>query len=352
MARPSSFKFGFDILMEKGPCPRPTAVKAWTKAERFEKAGSQKPFKYMADALCALSLSRLNPNVACPVKTGRPDASFCDQAWMSIDPHFELWKRSQDRVQSLRLEVRKVDAQTCAEFEREFSAALDKCLTPDGIDLKGLWPLIDSISHLESKRYAPLLYNFGLRFSAPFTQKLHYLYSLLFNLRSVVAVDWNAHVDDPSHEGVSVDSITDYIPKADYVVNDALLYWKFTRLAHPFVAGRSSDVKVEKTLVEPLKKAFHEESHNACHLIDQLPKTFLEKLEPTELEEALYLVQMDWLLGSEAGLLFRLREELYGLQNGYEKIFWHDLQDGPVRKAAHLSLSFELSEGDFFREAA
>lgn len=352
MARSSSFKFGFDIVTEKGVCPRPVAVKAWTKKDRFEKSGAQKPFKYMADALCGLALTRLNSNVSCPVQMPHADASFCNMAWQAIDPHFELWKRSQDRVQSMRLEVRKVDAQTCAEFEAAFSAVLEKSFTPDGIDLKALWPLIDQISALENKRYAPLLYNFGLKFSPAFTQKLHYLYSLCFNLRSVVAVDWNAHIDDPSHEAVRVDSITDYIPKADYVVNDALLYWQFSKLAHPFVAGRASDVKVEKLFVEPMKKAFHSASHNACHLIDHLPKSFLEKLESSELEEALYLVQMDWLLGSEAGLLFRLREELFGLQNGYEKIFWHDLQDGPVRKGANLSLSFELSEKDFSFEAA
>lgn len=352
MARSSSFKFGFDIVTEKGVCPRPSAVKVWTKADRFEKGGAHKPFKYMADALCGLAMTRLNPNIACPVQVPHADASFCDRAWQAIDPHFELWKRSQDRVQSMRLEVRKVDAQTCAEFEQTFNALLEKSFTKDGIDLKGLWPLIDAINHLETKRYAPLLYNFGLKFSPAFIKKLHHLYCLLFNLRSVVAVDWNAHIDDPSHEAVRVDSITDYIPKADYVVNDALLYWKFMQLAHPFVASRASDVKVEKLLIEPMKKAFQTGSHNACHLIDHLPKSFIEKLEPSELEEALYLVQMDWLLGSEAGLLFRLREELFGLQNGYDKIFWHELQGGPVHKGAHLSLSFELSENDFSHEAA
>lgn len=347
----ASFKFGFDIVMEKGPCPRPVAVKAWTKADRFEKTAPQ-PFKYMADALTGLSLVKLNPNAACPVFGAKADPSFCDAAWSTLDPHFELWKRSQERVQALRLDVRKVDAQTCAEFEKTFTAALDEAFTPDGVDLKGLWPLIDQIAQLESQRYAPLLYNFGLKFSPAFTQKLHHLYSLLFHLRSVVAVDWNAHVEDASHEAVRVDSITDYIPKADYVVNDAMLYLQFLKLSHPYQAGRSSDVRVEKTFIEPMKKAFQTTSHNACHLVDQLPKSFLEKFGPADLEEALYLVQMDWLLGSEAGLLFRLREELYGLQNGYEKIFWHDLHGGPAKKPFNLSLCFELSAKDFQRDAA
>jgi hypothetical protein len=169
---------------------------------------------------------------------------------------------------------------------------------------------------------------------------------MLFHLRSVVAVDWNAHVDDPSHEAVHVDSITDYIPKAEYVVNDAIMYWQFLKLSHPFVAGKNSDVKVEKLFVEPMRKAFMTSMHNACYLIDHLPKSFIERMGPGELEEALYLVQMDWLLGSEAGLLFRIREELYGLQNGYEKIFWHELEGHSKKKAFNLSLCFELKESD------
>lgn len=351
MARNSSFKFGFDIVMEKGACPRPVAIRAWDSPEKF-RSSAQAPFKYMADALCGLSLVRLNPNLSCPVQNKKNDHSFCDQAWNQLDPHLELWKRSQDRVQALSRDVAKVDPKTCADFEKYFDETLTAAMKADGVDLKSLWGLVDTINYLESKKNAPLIYNFGLKFSPAFTQKLHSLYSLLFHLRSVVAVDWNAHVDDPSHEAVKVDSITDYIPKAEYVVQDALLYWNFQKLSHPFVAGRNSDVKVEKLLVEPMKKAFMQSSHNACHLIDHLPKSFLGKIGPADVEETLYMVQMDWLLGSDAGLLFRIREELYGLQNGYDRIFWHDLQGAAPKKAFHLSLCFELSEKDFGQEAA
>ena len=51
---------------------------------------------------------------------------------------------------------------------------------------------------------------------------------------------------------------------------------------------------------------------------------------------------MDWLLGTDAGLLFRIREELYGLKEGYEKIFWPDLTDKPTQNQSHLSVSCEL----------
>lgn len=345
----SQFRFGFDVVIEKGVCPRPVSLKAWQEPEAFERC--QAPFKYMADVLCGLALLKLNPNLSGPVSK-KVNTPFAQKAWASLEPSLEIWKRSQDRVQSLHNESPKWDAKSCAEFEKKFTESLQASFTPNGIDLKNLWSLIDMIGSLESRNKSPLIYNFGLRFSPGFTEQLHALYSFLFNLRSLVAVDWNAHVDDPSHEAVKVDSITDYIPKADYVVSDAMMYWNFLKLSKPFVSGRNSDVKVEKLLLEPMKKSFHASSHHACHLIEHLPQAFLEDLGPSDLEEALYLVQMDWLLGSEAGLLFRVREELFGLQNGYEKIFWHDLQGAPRKKSFNLSIGFVVDEKDFGARAA
>ncbi len=347
MPRSSSFQFGFDIVMEKGPCPRPVAIRVWNKPEQFKQAEFNPPFKYMADALTGLSLVRLNPEVNAHVPAKFKDSHFCEKAWSTLDPHYALWSRSRDRVKSLQQEITQVSPKTCAEFEELFDKTLDAAFRPEGINLKELDGLVDLISRLESQKKHPLLYNFGLNFSEKFNQRMHSLYSLLFHLRSVVAVDWNAHVEDASHEAVKVDSITDYLPKAEYVVHDALLYWHFSKLSHEFTQGKNSDVRIEKVFVEPLRKAFKTESHNACHLIDQLPKNFLEGLSHGELEEALYLVQMDWLLGSEAGLLFRIREELYGLQNGYEKIFWQELEGAPAKKSFHLSLCFELPEKGF-----
>lgn len=88
-----------------------------------------------------------------------------------------------------------------------------------------------------------------------------------------------------------------------------------------------------------MAKAFQKYSHNACHLIDHLPESFLNALNPVDLEEALYLVQMDWLLASPSGLLFRIREELFGLQEGYTKVMWKDCQPDP-RASAHKLISY------------
>jgi hypothetical protein len=346
MTKAFGLKFGYDIIMEKGPCPRPVALKAWPETAKFKSQDVQ-PFKYMADVLLGLSALRLNPQLSCPVLKKDHSTALADEAWQALDPHSELWKRAQTRSVALSHQVPRLDAQSALQFEKTFNSILDDCFTTDGIDFNGLHKLIECIDELEEKKFGFLLYNFGICLSETMTHKLHYLYSMLFHLRSVVAVDWNAHIDDPSHEAVKVDSITDYVPKADYIVNDALLYWQFLKLSHPFTAGRNSDVKVEKLFVEPLKTSFHKASHNACHLIENLPKNFLDRLGASNIEQGLYLVQMDWLLGSHAGLLFKIREELYGLNDGYEKIFWHDLQNLSPQKACHLSLCFEVNESQW-----
>lgn len=60
------------------------------------------------------------------------------------------------------------------------------------------------------------------------------------------------------------------------------------------------------------------------------------------------MVQTDWLLGSEAGVLFKIREELFGLEYGYEKIFWHDLEKRPTFKPGNLSICCEVDDSDIF----
>lgn len=337
-------QFGFNLITESGPLPKPIAI---TVAEKKPDSKYSKPLKYMADALAGLSLIRLNTNLQCPI-TNDLSANLCTEAWNQLDPHHALYHKSQNRVQSLKSKVSPVDPNLINKFEKSFLQTLENSCKSDGLDLKDLWPLLDAITFLENKISSPLLFNFGLNFSKSFVEKCHALYSLLFHLRTLIATDYNGHqVADTSHEALKVDSITDYLPRSEYIVNDAMLYYLFKKSAQNFLNGKNSDVKVEKLLIDPMNKYFEQFTHDAVYLVDQLPKEFLEKFRPPDLEEALYLVQMDWLLGSDAGLLFRLREELFGLANGYEKIFWHEKDGRRLQKPVSLSILFELSESDW-----
>ncbi|MCX7979222.1 MAG: hypothetical protein N2578_09490, partial [Bdellovibrionaceae bacterium] len=254
---------------------------------------------------------------------------------------------SHKRALALHRQSPALSGKILREFEENFSTKIKSAFASSSIDLRDLWGLVDIITWLEEKTSAPLLYNFRHHFTSQFRESLLALHCFLFNMRALVALHYNAQVSDPSHEALKVDSISDYLPRPDYIISDALLYHQVKKITKPFVAGRQSDIKVEKLLVEPVLRAFHQYVHNATHLIDHLPEGFLADMPPARLPESLQLVQMDWLLGSDSGILFRIREEVYGLQHGYEKIFWHEAEDKAPQDSYRIALVTQISESHF-----
>jgi len=328
----SGIWMGYDILTEKGPFARPQKIVFW-EASQFKHHQPESPFHYSADALLGLSLVHLNKNLQHPFATPQMNYSFANESWKTLEPHHELYARSQPRIQALRDAMKLEPSQTAASFERSFTEVLQASMETWGMDLAHLCGLIESIEELEHAQDRPLLYNFELKFSRETLSKLHFVHSLLFNLRALLAMDYNAHVQDAAHEAVKVDSITDYLPKAEYVANDALLYWSFKRCRE----------EMPKRVADKLEKSFFTYSHNGAALIEGLPKSFLKKLSTEELEETLFLVQMDWLLGTDAGLLFRIREELYGIVEGYEQIFYHDIIGQNRSQGGPLSVNCQIT---------
>lgn len=339
--KPDSVWLGFDVKVEPGPVLKPYQIHFWKEAD-FKKAQPEAPFHYHSDALVGLAMTHLVPNMKNPFAAGKNapkmNFPFCHEAWLAMEPHHELFNRSQQRVMALRTQMKPLSLAPVEYFERNFSEIFEESINPWGMDLSHLCHAIEAIQYLENKMDSPLLYNFNLKLSKPLVEKMHYLHSLLFNLRSLIALDFNAHVQDPTHEACKVDSITDYLSKAEYVANDAILYYNFKK--------QKDQMKPEA--YETLEKTFKTYSHNGYCLIESLPKSFLKSLATAELEESLYIAQMDWLLGTDAGLLFRIREELYGLQEGYERIFWPDVSDRPVQNQSHLSASCELTVNDIY----
>ncbi len=309
--------FDYEIKMDNGPILKPVAVEFFKNLNRDH--NPHKPFKYHSDVLVALSFTNI-------LKTLEKECVYSLDSsmdfWRAMEPHYELYGRSRKRVVALTERTDTVPENLTEKIEKKWNDILSDVFSKDKINLQELQELIPLIDYLEDHLKKPLLYNFSLSFSPEFQQRLLLLFSLLSNVRGLVALDHNSFIEDASHEALKIDSITDYLAKPEYVVNDALLYFHFKKLFAPFVTGRSSDVKIDKLLHRPLEAHFQKFSHNACQLVENLPQSFLNQLNPMELEQALYLIQMDWLLGSEGGLIFKIREELFGLQEGYEKIFW------------------------------
>lgn len=350
----SQIQMGIEIKTKSGAILKPHHIHFWDLncpgthsaiPKHFTGATPHQPFKYFTDAILGLCFHRMSD-----FKFLTPeDRKFTTQAYHSFDPYSTLFTKSSPRVKSLRKELKNSTPKFEA-FERHMTSIWDKAFAQPTVNFQDLTAALDCLSEFEHSLDVPFLYNFSIQFSDKFNEKLICFYSFLFHLRALVAVDHNAHVDDSSFESIKCDSIFDYLPKSDYTVNDSLLYWQFKKLSTPFVGHKDKDPRIEKLFVDPMLKSFNQYNHNACCLIDQLPKSFLNSLSPNELEEALHHVQMDWLLGSEAGLLFKIREELYGVSEGYDKIFWHEVAASSPKKATSLNISFHLNEKDLSKE--
>ncbi|MFN7728260.1 MAG: hypothetical protein ACK5P7_03815 [Bdellovibrio sp.] len=323
---------GYDVLTAAGSFPLPQKICFWEQ-HKYKDTEPEAPFHYAADALVGLSLVHLNPHLQNPFTSPQMNYSFANESWNALEPHHVLFARSQPRIQALRDQMKDVPSEAVGHFERNFSEVLESAKEPWGFDLTKLHEMVDAIDYLEAKDERPLLYNFKTRFSREVLMQMHYLHSMLFNLRALIAMDYNAHVQDPTHEAAKIDSISDYLPKAEYVANDALLYWSFKRTKE----------EMPKSAVEKMEQAFYTYSHNAAVLVESLPQSFLKQMNWTELEETLYVVQMDWLLGTDAGLLFRLREELYGLVEGYDKVFYPELEGKPAQPARALKINVQVT---------
>ncbi len=334
----SAIWFGFNLKTHPGVTLQPKFLELWSP-EEFKKTSPEEPFLYHTDALVGLSLLQFYPHLKNPFATPKMNYSFGVEAWRILEPHVELYQKSQQRIQSLRKSDKKSKEISGAldYFERNFTEIVENCCHPKGFDISALAPLIEAINFLESKIDSPLIYNFNIHFKDEINQKLKALFSFLHSLRTLAALDHNSRVKDVTHEAIKVDSVNDYMSKADYIVNDSILYWKLKNQSLNWsIPHRQEALKV-----------FKQYSHNGYCLIENLPSDFIKSLSTPELEEALYIVQMDWLLGTPSGLLFKIREELYGITEGYESIFWPELQSSAVSPPCVLKINCEVTEREF-----
>ncbi|MFN8944610.1 MAG: hypothetical protein ACK5WZ_08300 [Pseudobdellovibrionaceae bacterium] len=309
------------------------------------------PFKYHADAILGLSGLMLNSHWKTPLKQNPFDFQFCHEAWECLEPHHQVFSRTQERVRILHESLEKnspVNKLALENFEKHLTEILDNSCAQDEIDLNSFQDLIDAIFHLETKMQKPLAFNYSLSFHKETMAKLHQLHAFLFHLRALVAVDYNSQISDATFEALKVDAISDYLHLPDYVTQDAIFYHQFKKIAEPYIGTTNPAVK---DVIMPTLNGFKSLSHNAYCLIENLPKNFLSRMPYQKWNETLHLIQMDWALGTPAGLLFKIREELYGVLGGYEKLFWQDEQIHSF-KPSHLEIQCVVTEQDLGKLAA
>ncbi len=335
----STLWLGYDITTEPGPLLQPISLQFWNE-KNYSKAQPLTPFTYRTDALVGLSLILVNQNLKSPFVTPEMNYSFAHFAWEVLEPHFEIYHMIEKRNKPIVGMIEKKI--NLAKFEGLFESAFSSLLTDRGIQFDKIAGILDGYEELEEDSGEPLLFNFNYQMSSQFLEKAMAVHSFFFNLRTLMAMDYNSQIKDASHESLRVDSITDYFPRAEYILNDALLFTEFKNLRNEMP---------EKTF-EKLSDRFFQYCHNGVCLMQSLPKAFKEKLDPETKEEVLYQAQMNWLLGTPAGLMYRIREELYGLQQGYTKVFFRELHRPKNNKTTMLSLNCRITEAELGKKSA
>jgi hypothetical protein len=345
-----SFLMGYEIMMHPDSPLRPTSLEIWDQNKRYAEFSPHPPFKYMNDALVGLAYHSLT---GFGELSASKDRTLASSAFETLDPYAPLYQGAARRLKELCQSYAPTPLDKIKLFENRWNSFFKSCFKPGQMTFAHFEQGLDILRDFENSLQSTLIYNFSIKLSPETTAQVMTLYSLLFHLRTLVALDYNAHMQDFVFEGLRCDSISDYLPKADFTINDALLYWQFKKLATPFVGHKDKDVRIEKLLIEPLERAFTQFTHNACALINQLPQTLLTSCSPGELEDVLHHTQMDWLLGTTGGVLFRLREEMFGISYGYNKLFWPDALEGTSTfKPQSLKVCFELKESQIYDKRA
>lgn len=325
------------------------------------------PLAYLTDVLTFTSLKSLGFLAEFSQRQTLPQAlsalkrTAAYQVWEQLEPQYALYDQHQKSLkQKLEKGAEKKSAAKAVkgnlkaeeELTQGFLKILHGSFKQGQLELLPFAKALDLLDAFEEASEANLLFNLSIELRRDSLEVLWLFYSFLISLRSLIAFDYNTQLADPSFNAVKVDPIFDYLPQADYVSSDALLI-------HHLYAFKNPE----------FKKLFNQYTHNAHRLYQSLPPGFFapspvpanpkkgsknpKKAHGNGLkaltndkkfyEEKLFTFQTDWLLGSSAGLLFRLREELFALELGYDKIFWKELQDQEPKEQEKLEICTEFS---------
>jgi len=283
------------------------------------------PLKYFSDILTGGILGYF-----CGPKTEKSEFLTFIEQW---DPHIEMHNRSYYRLNQMSALIK---ARPQCIHSDQLNRVYDTLIESDKgeyWDLEKLFDLIDWIDHIEGQFQSPLLFNFQLVVDDPRIKDLHYLTLLLFHLRSLVILDYNQSVEDLAFESIRVDSVSDYLPKLESVTQDGMVFWHFQRMHS----------QMPTLVAQKMREQISKYISMGVTLIESLKSAQIQNLSEQDLFNYLNLIQIDWLYGTHSGILFRLREELEALRQGYHKVFYLEASPNLIQKANYWKFYCDLN---------
>lgn len=256
-AKQNEVWFGYDLSVGAGPVLKPQTGSFWTRKNPSQSMRDVRPTA-SSDSLLGLShfLLAVASGISDKSLPLPADPQFMESAWSHMEPHAEIYERTQERLKPFK-KMNKAPF-SLEKHEPAIHKAIQSALEGNTFQFSKLNPILDLIDDLETECKRPLLFNMNIDCSKEVLWKLHLLYSMLFHTRSIVGADFNSNSPDVTHAGVRVDSITDYLPKSEYVANDAILYWHFKTLKQQMQSEAS----------QVMEKAFWDYAHNGACLIE------------------------------------------------------------------------------------
>ncbi|MEY4615097.1 MAG: hypothetical protein RJB66_57 [Pseudomonadota bacterium] len=304
---------------------RPSLIETELSPVEEQDSHNLAPMPYYTDALVGLSAYKLLVHSKDNLSSN--EEALAALLWQRIEPMHEIYHRSNTRIKQF-LSTKSTAPTAELVFEQSLHEILKKACTSKGTHLQELIRLLDSIQQLEVERSHPLLFDTKLNFASGTMSILHTVYSLLYNLRALSAIQYNETSSETLYDGLHIDSVKDYFHAPELLTNDTLLYRHIAILQRKGKLSRPGD--------ESLSEAFLNYLPHSYFLLNSLPESFFEHKERTQLEDELYQFQVDWLLGTPAGLLYRIREELIGIREGYQHTFWTELQNEEAKEPHSL----------------
>lgn len=252
----------------------------------------------------------------------------------------ETINRIEQKIDYIVSKVDRIDTQVAENNLRHaLNHVLQKTMSLEEIDLKGLAGFREDISVFNNSLSSPLVSNFGLRLSSDVRDRLQMIYDLLYDIRKLVAQRHNFAVYGDPERVIAITPTLGYFEllgrPLEVMLKDSML---FEKVIDELAIHKNDMPKFSFFSYKKFSKC--EDGHgdrlvelfDNAGFIDLRPNgLFLSDLfkdqAPEVAEQGLYDLCCAWLHNTDAGLLWRTGIELEGIADGYENTFWPELKE-------------------------
>ncbi len=330
-----SGRWAYQVLGKNGPIFNPSGIRYLGVDEAPRGNLPVAPNARAMTALSALNLGVATANLVVSAATYRS----VQRLHKKTDAALALAAQTSQQLREMHARVERIDIRTS---EASLRAAMDHvfrgAVHDDGIDVEKLAPLANDVDRLLDAVGNPVLFRGGVYLSTDVREKLHALFSLLFDLRCMVASEHN-RVEGASRN-VVVDPHRDYAAVAQIARTVAAFSESMAAmdeleealrkdLDKRFLRCNDEDLEAVSRYVtgarERSTKALRENDRVAYCLYDASPSELFQGESSEDIVGNLANYARAWLWTSDVGLAYRTKVELRAIEQGYESVFWPQL---------------------------